>query len=253
MGVDVLDTATRKWSTLSQKMPGATTDLSAFAWAGKVYTTGGYTAQWQAETTTQIFDPKLKSWQVGPSLKAGRGDAFAAVASGKAFVGGGFTHENEWKMPLSSMEMLNLDQSNAFVTEDVKDMEIARGDKAVAVLNGVLHVVGGETKDKAGQSVPLKDVEVYDPDSKVWAKGGDIPSHRFRFVAAAHGDSLFIFGGQGYLEPKGDYEKDGSKYPVMDTVEAYTETLTVQQINKVSSLLPIVPLFVMLAGALIQN
>ena len=32
-----------------------------------------------------------------------------------------------------------------------------------------------------------------------WFPGGSIPSHRFRFTAAAHGDSIYLFGGQGAL------------------------------------------------------
>merc|ERR1719343_995411 len=115
-------------------------------------------------------------------------------------------------------------------------MEIARGDKAVAVLNGILHVVGGETKNTHGHSVALRDVEAYDPDGNSWYPGGSIPSHRFRFVAAAYGQSLFIFGGQGFLI--GSYGEIGSKYPVVDTVEAYTETVVPQSINVASNLLP---------------
>ena len=41
-------------------------------------------------------------------------------------------------------------------------MSVARGDKAVAVLNGKLHVVGGESKNQDGHSTPLMDVEVRD-------------------------------------------------------------------------------------------
>lgn len=39
-------------------------------------------------------------------------------------------------------------------------MTVARGDKAVAVLHDKLHVIGGETKNSAGHSTPLMDVEV---------------------------------------------------------------------------------------------
>ena len=37
------------------------------------------------------------------------------------------------------------------------------------------------------------------PSEDTWYPGGSIPSQRFRFVAAAHGDSIYIFGGQGAL------------------------------------------------------
>lgn len=222
--VDVLNIATGKWSTRPQKMPNATTDLSAFVHNGKVYTTGGYNANWEASAVTQVFDPAApdsNSWQIGPPLLQGRGDAFATTVGDKAFVGGGFHHENNFDMPVNTMEMLNMRDATAFVY--AKDMEVARGDKAVAVLNKILHVVGGETKNADGHSVPLTDVEAYDPSGNAWYPGGAIPSHRFRFVAAAHENSLFIFGGQGYLI--GTYGAIGSKYPVMGTVEEYRETV----------------------------
>ena len=40
--VDVFDTTTATWSTLSNEMPNATTDLSAFAHDGKIYVVGGF-------------------------------------------------------------------------------------------------------------------------------------------------------------------------------------------------------------------
>merc|ERR1712107_376028 len=84
-----------------------------------------------------------------------------------------------------------------------------------------------------GHSVPLTDVEAYDPDGNSWYQGGAIPSHRFRFVAAAHGNSIFIFGGQGYLV--GTYAAAGSKYPVLGTVEEYWETVVVAEVNAASN------------------
>lgn len=246
--VDVFDTVKGKWSTLSEKMPGATTDLSAFVHAGRIYVTGGYTPPtYDAQKVTQIFNPTAadgQSWTTGPSLSAGRGDAFAAIVGDKAYVGAGFTHENSWEMPLASMEMFHIGHSTTF--KAVKDLDIARGDKAVAVLNDILHVVGGETKNPEGHSVPLTDVEAYDPATNKWYKGGSINSHRFRFVAAAHGDTLFIFGGQGYLV--GEYGKAGSKYPVLDAVEAYTETVTLTQVNWAERVLPTMSFLVILVG-----
>lgn len=47
-------------------------------------------------------------------------------------------------------------------------MSVARGDKAVAVLNGKLHVVGGESKNQDGHSTPLMDVEVSDLGLLCW-------------------------------------------------------------------------------------
>lgn len=227
--VDVFDTSSKSWTSLSNHMPSPATDLAVFAHGGKIYVLGGYTANWEALTTMYIFDPALTgaaAWTQGPSLKQGRGDTFAAVIDDSAFVVGGFHHANNFEFPLKSIERFDVG-SNGAAWDVRKEMEVARGDKAVAALHGVLHVIGGETKTSDGHSQPLRDVEVYDPQSNAWYSGGDIPSERFRFTAAAHNESIFIFGGQGFLV--GGYGTADSKYPVLATVEEYSEKVVTDQ------------------------
>lgn len=234
--VDVLDTVAGTWTTLPQQMPGATTDLSAFAYESKIYTIGGYDVNWNALTTVQIFNTLFVqgAWEIGPQLIQGRGDAFAAIDGDKAYVVGGFHHGNDFESPISDLEMLDVGKgSSSWVSRN--NMGLARGDKAVACLNGILHVVGGETKNAQGHSIPLRDVEAYDPITNGWHFGGDIPSERFRFVAAAYESSIFIFGGQGYLV--GTPESVGSKYPVVGIVEEYSERVSRADVSKAMRML----------------
>eukprot|EP00440_Ansanella_granifera_P060655 gb/GFBE01065741.1/.p1 GENE.gb/GFBE01065741.1/~~gb/GFBE01065741.1/.p1 ORF type:complete len:372 (+),score=78.51 gb/GFBE01065741.1/:1-1116(+) len=222
--VDVLDTTTGTWSTLDTNMPNATSDLSAFVHGGKIYVLGGYhVPDYTATAVMQKFDPTeagLAAWTSAPSLTQARGDAAGGFAEGQAFALGGW-HHYDWNSPLDHMEVF--DPENPAGGWKVREnMKFARGDKAVAVLNDMLHVIGGETKNSDGHSVPLMDVEVYSASKDRWFEGGSIPSHRFRFVAAAHEDSLYIFGGQGMLQ--GSHSASGSKYPVLDNVEEYKET-----------------------------
>lgn len=229
--IDVLDTLTGKWSTLDHPMPNATSDLSSFVHGGKIYTVGGYNRpSYVASSAMMAFDPQEageNAWQAGASLISGRGDAAAALAGGQAFVLGGF-HHDDWSYPRDDLEIF--DPVNPSAGWRLRQsMSVARGDKAVAVLHDLLHAVGGETKNSEGHSVPLMDVEVYDASTDRWYPGGSIPSHRFRFVAAAHGQSLYIFGGQGALS--GSHGATGSLYPVLDVVDEYKET----QQNLISS------------------
>lgn len=221
--IDVFDTQAGQWSTLAGLMTFATSDLSAFTYDGRVYTLGGYgRPDYGASSRVMIFDPATEDWSIGPSMVQGRGDAAAALAGGRAYALGGF-HDDDWSFPLGHLE--TLDPANPGMGWSVRrNMSVARGDKAVAVLHDLLHVVGGETKNADGHSVPLMDVEVYEAATDRWYNGGSIPSHRFRFVAAAHGNSLFIFGGQGALS--GSHGAAGSRYPVLDVVDEYEETRT---------------------------
>ena len=231
--VDVLDTTTGRWSTAGS-WPNATSDLSAFAHDGKIYVLGGYNRpDYLAMTTVMVFDPSQSgsaAWSEAPSLLQGRGDAAAATSGEVAFALGGFHHGN-WSYPMDHLEVLFLNNVEGGWKERTT-MDVARGDKAAAVLNGMLHIVGGESKNQAEQSVALMDVEVYDTATDSWYDGGSIPSNRFRFVAAALGDSIYIFGGQGSL--MGSYGMVGSKYPVLDTVEQYRETVAPASVNVAS-------------------
>mmetsp|Transcript_113176 Transcript_113176/g.205855 ORF Transcript_113176/g.205855 Transcript_113176/m.205855 type:complete len:407 (+) Transcript_113176:99-1319(+) len=232
--IDVFDVGSGLWSTLSEKMPNPTTDLGAFAYAGKIYTVGGYDVSWKALNVTQVFDPSAtnseSAWQIGPALLQGRGDSYACVVGMQAYVVGGFHHENNFAAPIATLEMLDLSSSGSLSWVSKPGMSVSRGDKAVASLNGLLHVVGGEAKNNQGHSVALRDVEVYDPVSNAWYFGGDIPSDRFRFTAASHGNSIFIFGGQGYLV--GQHGADASHYPLMGVVEEYSETIAASSVSK---------------------
>mmetsp|Transcript_7710 Transcript_7710/g.13334 ORF Transcript_7710/g.13334 Transcript_7710/m.13334 type:complete len:381 (+) Transcript_7710:70-1212(+) len=224
--VDVFDTVAGSWSTLSTEMPNASSDLSAFVHDGKIYILGGYDATYTALDQMMIFDPAeagSAAWTQSYSLTQGRGDAAAAIAGGIAFALGGFHHSN-WSYPLAHLEVF-FTSNPAGGWRSRTAMKVARGDKAVAVLHDKLHVVGGETKNSQEHSVPLMDVEVYDAATDTWYDGGNIPSHRFRFVAAAHADSIYIFGGQGAL--MGSHGAAGSKYPVLDVVDRYKETITI--------------------------
>mmetsp|Transcript_82840 Transcript_82840/g.268383 ORF Transcript_82840/g.268383 Transcript_82840/m.268383 type:complete len:204 (+) Transcript_82840:650-1261(+) len=188
-----------------------------------------------------IFDPAgtgAAAWSTGAPLVVGRGDFSAEVIGTSAYILGGFTHTDEFKAPLKSMETMNL-KGPAFTWSMHQAMQVARGDKATAVLNGILHVVGGESKNADGHSVPLRDVEVYFPGPNAWYFGGDIPTDRFRFTGAALGDSMFLFGGQGYLV--GGYGAVGSKYPVMDTVEEYHESVADATTDVSAAVVPAAP------------
>jgi len=78
---------------------------------------------------------------------------------------------------------------------------VARGDKAAAAVNGVVHVVGGEHNNEcATLSTPVSDVEALrghaSAASSFWQPVADIPEPRFRAAAAAIATDLFFFGGQ---------------------------------------------------------
>jgi hypothetical protein len=221
--IDVFDIKISKWSTLptNLNLPFATTDPASFVIDSKIYFTGGYeTTNYTAFSKTWCLDVNNidAGWKSVAAAPTERGDAVGVTINGAGYVFGGFTHYNEFSEPVGTLESYS-PVDNKWTT--LKAMPTARGDKAGAVLHDRFHVIGGETKDKKGNSVPISDVEVYDPVEKTWQDEGKIPSERFRFMAAALDNVIYIFGGQKFLI--GTPGASDSYYPVSDQIEAFVE------------------------------
>ena len=93
-----------------------------------------------------IFDPAetgANAWSPSYPLTQGRGDAASAIANGVAFALGGFHHSN-WSYPIDHLEVFFTTNPSGGWKERTA-MTVARGDKAVAVLNDMLHVIGHST------------------------------------------------------------------------------------------------------------
>ena len=72
----------------------------------------------------------------------------------------------------------------------------AREYAAVAVLNGLLYVVGGQRTDAGIIPGPVTSVvEVYDPQTDTWSAAPSMPTARMGLVAAAVDGKLYAIGG----------------------------------------------------------
>lgn len=226
--VDVFNTVTQTWSVLPNalNLPTPVSDETAFAIDGVIYVAGGYDGGYSALTTVQTYTPGTGggdgTWGTASPLQYGRGDVGSGVIDGKAYVFGGFTHTNNWVSPLDTLEVLG---SDGVWTVHTEPAEVARGDKAIVPLHDRLLVLGGETKTDSGATMPLDDIEAYDPtatsDEEAWELVSKLWAPRFRFMAASYGDSAFVFGGQKYVE--GTYNAAGSYYPLADDVVEFHE------------------------------
>jgi len=226
--VDVLDTATNTWTTLADLMPSAASDSTAFVLDGKIFIVGGYDPAYNALTQVVTFDPATETFATAArGLNTARGDVGSAVVDGTPYVFGGFTHENDFKAPHPTLEVYN--PSTETWEEHIEPAGIGRGDKAVVALHSRFLVMGGETKDSAGHSLPLTEVEAFAParsgENTVgggeWTEVGKLSEERFRFAAAVLGDAAYVFGGQGYLV--GEANSNTSYYDVVSTASAYNE------------------------------
>lgn len=224
--VDVLDTVTGTWSTRGA-MSAPAADLAAFTLGGVVYAVGGYSAIYDALSVMSVMDPSTGVWSTLDArswLNTERGDHGIGIIDGQVYAFGGFTHLNGFSAPHASLEALDADTMTW--VQHPEPATIGRGDKAVVGLHGRVLVLGGEAKDGEGSSLPLQDVEAFHPFTSPssaggWSFVGTLMEKRFRFSAAAVGDSVYVFGGQGYLV--GEINAEGSYYPVVSAVSSLTE------------------------------
>lgn len=193
--IDKYAVATGAWTTLSTTH--ATSDLGAFVFAGVLYAYGGYDAQYQAQSTGSAIALTTSQVTTAPELIEGRGDLGIIVYGTTAYAAGGWSHLN-WCEPLASVEALDL-TAESLVWLSMPAMVVARGDKALAAVDGTLVVVGGEHNNNcATASEPVEDVEVFRDNQ--WTPVAGTPEPKFRGAAAGVDGHVFFFGGQAAME-----------------------------------------------------
>eukprot|EP00027_Filamoeba_sp_ATCC50430_P017616 CAMPEP_0168568238 /NCGR_PEP_ID=MMETSP0413-20121227/15460_1 /TAXON_ID=136452 /ORGANISM="Filamoeba nolandi, Strain NC-AS-23-1" /LENGTH=354 /DNA_ID=CAMNT_0008600539 /DNA_START=51 /DNA_END=1112 /DNA_ORIENTATION=+ len=218
--IDIYDTSSKTWSTVSSNWTSATSDLVAVPVDSSIYVIGGYDQNYATLGNIQIFDTTQLSWKSVSlaSMNISRGDACAAFFDGGIIVVGGFNEAN-FCQPLTSVEFYNI-TTNTWQSRT--PLFTGVGDCACAIGHGTFHVIGGESKDDpvacSKFSVPIANVSSLAPGANSkWQRETQFPDVRFRFAGAAFGRDFFVFGGQAELV------NETLSYPVLGTVEAYED------------------------------
>jgi N-acetylneuraminic acid mutarotase len=178
------------------------------AHGGMLYRIGGASAKNEPGAPSDLasvadfarFDPQTKRWTDLPKLPTPRSTHDAVVVGDKIYVVGG------WSMNGGSA-------SNSDFSEDALVFDLSRKDArweklpnppflrralTVAEHDGKVYVIGGLTEE--GRVV--KDVDVYDPATRTWVKGPELPGSRLEgFAASAFGvgGRLYVSGRDGIL------------------------------------------------------
>lgn len=193
--VDVYDPDTDTWAT-PYVWEAATSDLAVFAVDSVLYLIGGYEAYYAVSNRTSKLDTQSLTITQGSDMLEKRGDIAAAhLDDNTVYVTGGFGED--FCNPHDTVERYDVAENK---WTKAAPLMLGRGDKSLVGLKGRLYAVGGEHKDTdcSPRSVPVGHVEVYDPIHDKWVEESKIPEERFRFVAAAVSDQIYIFGGQKF-------------------------------------------------------
>ncbi|CAB9519760.1 kelch-like [Seminavis robusta] len=229
--VDVFDMNSQSWFSfaLSSDVVAAS-DLAFWDNGTHAFFAGGYDVTYTA--LKQVFS--LHNLHIGAftvtrlaNLVEARGDAAGTIihSSGYAYVGGGFTHENNFCAPLASVERYSLVDDSWMGVADLPD---ARADMVLVSLQDTVVAMGGERQvedicdlvdpEPSDLVVAVDDVAVLEEMDTMWRSIDSLAVHRFRFAAVVHNDTIYSFGGQMA------YDEECECLATTDEVIAYTAT-----------------------------
>ncbi len=202
----MFDLDTGQWKALAP-MPTARGALSAVAVGNKIYAIGGASIpswsnqsgllpQWPTEQSAanEVYDTLTNSWSKASPMLTARNHLGAGFINGKIYVVGGRVGSH------SSTQSANITANEAYdvatnVWEPKTLLPTARSGIGVVVLNGRLHVIGGEgyVGDFGGT---FRTHEAYEPSSNTWQRLAPMPTPRHGFAAAVAGSRIYVVSGR---------------------------------------------------------
>ncbi len=190
---EVYDPAADSWKELSP-LPRALHHVALASAHGHVYLTGGYSALDFVPNTknTWAYDPATDSWAAIADLPAPRAAHSMATVNDVIYLVGGVTS--------ASTALWSYDPTTDKWDTHHQPMPTAREHLAVAVLDGKLYAVGGETPNSNGSGTEtyqrLGALEVYDPAADSWTALAAMPTPRSSITAAALSGLIHVVSGE---------------------------------------------------------
>ena len=161
--------------------------------------------------------PALAQTSVAPStwsdiapMPQAQVEAGAALLDGRIFVMGGWANESA---PWAETQVYDPAGNSWSVGVPMPEAIHHHG---VVAVGGKIYVIGGFGK-KFSEREPLASVRIFDPATKTWTRGADMPSPRGSGVAAAIGTTIYYAGGERRRAPGSPPPKQAS-HPVYEPV-----------------------------------
>jgi N-acetylneuraminic acid mutarotase len=220
---EVYDPATNTWETKAS-MPTPRHSLEANVVNGKIYVIGGEIDAHHVPTKNEAYDPTTDSWYtvVPESIPTGLYYYSSAVINDKIYIIGGMTESgiSPFSPPINKTLIYDA-QTDAWTQGDALPYLIVCG--AATATTGVnapqrIYVIGGYRWLSAAGDEVSSQVSAYDPKTKTWTFGEEMPTKRVGLAVAVVNDKIYAIGGYesdfsatavneeytpiGYKEPK---------------------------------------------------
>ncbi len=176
------DPASNAWTELPP-MPLPRAAMGVAVLNGKIYAAGGLRGG-NAVSDFAVYDPATGNWTTLPSMPTPRDHLAGAAVNGKFYAVGGRPGGGAIRSPVPTVEMFD-PVANAWSA--AAPMATARGGHSAGVLDGRIHVFGGE--GGPGCAV-IGSSEAYDRASNSWAPLASMPTARHGMGGALIAGSL---------------------------------------------------------------
>ena len=171
--------------TAKTSMPYARSEVGVAQLEGRIYVIGG-SGPGADERVVQVYDIAADSWTLAAPLPVGLNHVGAVAVGRKVYVFGGFRESGG-----ASADCFAYDPSSNRWNR-IAPLLSPRGSPAVAVLDGLIHVAGGNDRGS------IRAHDVYDPGRDTWTSRAPLPVGRdhMALVADPAQARLYAFGGR---------------------------------------------------------
>ena len=143
---------------------GVATDTTT----GTVYSVGGFNG-YDSVRSGYTFDPATAQWTALPNMTYPRENPATAFVGGKLYVAGGWNAE--FLSPTVTVPQTEVYQPASGTWSQAPSMPDPYAAGGVAVLNGLIYVIGGCDAENCGHT----EVQIFDPATDTWTLGTPYP------------------------------------------------------------------------------
>jgi N-acetylneuraminic acid mutarotase len=177
------------WSN-GPSLPTPRTEVAVASLRSDLFAAGGFDADGEATDVLERYSGSTERWMAGPALPEALHHAGLAGDGTRLYVVGGYRSDGR---PSAKMWSLAPQRDGRWRAEP--DMPSARGALAVAIVDGLIHAVGGASS--FGGDPRLSEAhESYDPRTRAWERLEDLPEARDHLAATALDGKLYVVGGR---------------------------------------------------------
>ena len=198
---DVFDPKDNSWRQLAD-LPSAVTHMNLVLDGRSIWFAGGFKDGYKGYALSEVwrYDIDENTFVEGPSLPAPRASGGLAIVGRKLHFVGGLTKDRDtcsakhWVLDLEEV-----DRGNA-KWQEAKPMSKGRCHFGTATFNEKIYLIGGMYHHDS-QQIDLPLVDIYDPETDSWSKGGDLPTGHTHAEASTfvHNNQIYFLGGMAQV------------------------------------------------------